>query len=48
MRNTTERIYKNGATYEELLVEALPARIETDADYDRLHAASASYSGKAA
>jgi HTH-type transcriptional regulator/antitoxin HigA len=25
------------ATYEELLVEALPKRIEKDADYDRLH-----------
>ena len=25
------------ATYEELLVEALPKRIENDADYDRLH-----------
>ena len=26
------------ATYEELLVAALPRRIETDADYDRFHA----------
>lgn len=25
------------ATYEELLVEPLPKRIEKDADYDRLH-----------
>ena len=25
------------ATYEELLLEALPKRIEKDADYDRLH-----------
>ena len=25
------------ATYEELLADALPKRIETDADYDRLH-----------
>ena len=25
------------ATYEDLLAEALPARIETDEDYDRIH-----------
>ena len=47
MRNTAERIYKPvPATYEELLTETLPTRIETDADYDRIHARFGELFGK--
>lgn len=34
------------ATYEELLTETLPARIETDAEYDRIHARFGELFGK--
>jgi hypothetical protein len=36
------------ATYEELLAETMPASIETDEEYERIHAASARCSAKAA